>query len=44
MGTINSSWASQMVLVVQNLTANAVVKNCSRLERCGFDPWIRKVP
>ena len=44
MRTINSSWASQVVLVVKNLIASAVVKISSRPERCGFDPWIGKVP
>ena len=44
MRTINSSWASQVVLVVKNLIASAVVKIGSRPERCGFDPWIGKVP
>jgi len=28
-----------MVLVVKNLPANA-----GRHERCGFDPWVRKIP
>ena len=31
--------ASQLTLVVKNLPANA-----GRLKRCGFDPWVRKIP
>ena len=32
-----SCWASQMALVVKNLTASAGDK------RCGFDPWVGKI-
>ena len=31
--------ASQVVLVVKNLTANA-----GRRKRCKFDPWVGKIP
>ena len=31
--------ASQVVLVVKNPPANAV-----RHKRCGFDPWVGKIP
>ena len=31
-------WASQVVLVVKNLPANA------RYVRCGFSPWVEKIP
>jgi len=31
-------WASQVVLVIKNLPANAGDK------RCGFDPWVMKIP
>jgi len=31
-------WASQVALVVKNLPANA------RDRRCGFYPWVRKIP
>ena len=31
--------ASQVVLVVKNLPASA-----GRPKRCGFDPWVRKIP
>ena len=31
--------ASQVVLVVKNLPANA-----GNEKRCGFDPWVRKIP
>ena len=30
---------SQVVLVVKNLPANA-----GDVKRCGFDPWVRKIP
>ena len=33
----------QVVLVVKNLPANAV-DTCSRQKRCGFDPWVWKIP
>ena len=31
--------ASQVALVVENLPANA-----GRHKRCGFDPWVGKIP
>ena len=34
-------WASQVVLVIKNLLANA---GNMRQKRCGFDPWVRKIP
>ena len=36
---INTVGASQMVRVVKNLPANA-----GDVKRCGFDPWVRKIP
>ena len=35
--TIPSVWVSQVVLVIKNLPAR-------RRKRCGFDPWVRKIP
>ena len=35
--TIPSVWVSQVVLVIKNLPAR-------RHKRCGFDPWVRKIP
>ena len=32
-------WASQVELVVKNLLASA-----GDIERCGFDPWVGKIP
>ena len=32
-------WASQVVLVVKNSTCQ-----CSRCQRCGFNPWVGKIP
>ena len=32
------SWASQVALVVKNLSVNAGDKSC------GFDTWVRKIP
>ena len=32
-------WASQVVLVIKNPLANA-----GRCKRCGFDPWVGKIP
>ena len=32
------TWASQVALVVKNSPASA------RHKRCGFDPWVRKIP
>ena len=34
------SWASQVALVVKNLPANAGYD----VNRCGFNPWVRKIP
>ena len=36
--TVSMKEASQVVLVVKNLPANAGDV------RCGFDPWVRKIP
>ena len=35
----NGARASQVALVVKNLSANA-----SRHKRCHFNPWVRKIP
>ena len=35
---MNRIGVSQVTLVVKNLTATAEDK------RCGFDPWVRKIP
>ena len=36
---IGSIGASQVVIVVKNPPGNA-----GRRKRCGFDPWVRKIP
>ena len=33
------AWVSQVALVVKNLPANT-----RYITRCGFDPWVRKIP
>ena len=35
-----SNRASQVALVIKNLPAS----QCRRLERCGYNPWVRKIP
>ena len=39
--TIGSIWTSQAVLVVKKKTPPS---NAGRRKRCGFDPWVRKIP
>ena len=37
--TADFEWASQVALVVKNLSANA-----GDIEDWGFDPWVGKIP
>ena len=37
---LTSNWGAQVVLVVKNLPPS----QCRTLERCGFNPWVRKIP
>ena len=39
LGALKIAWASQVVLVVKNLSASA-----GDGKRCGFDPWVTKIP
>ena len=38
--TIGSTWASQLVPVVKKTPPS----NAGRCKRCGFDPWVGKIP